>query len=80
VIEYALMVGAIVTAIAAFVQKDLMKAVIIGTGIEGLTLAYLFQQLLSPDVALTQAIITSTILPAIFVIAVYRTRRMQESA
>ena len=77
-IEYALMFGAIVTAIAALLTKDLMKAVIIGTGIEGLTIAYLFQEMLAPDVALTQAIITSTILPAIFVIAVYRTRRTEE--
>jgi energy-converting hydrogenase B subunit D len=77
-IEYALMAGAVVTAIAALFTKDLMKAVIIGTGIEGLAIAYLFQKLLSPDVALTQAIVTSTILPAIFVIVVYRTRRFEE--
>ena len=77
-IEYALMVAAIATALAALAFKDLMKAVIIGTGIEGLMVAYMFQRLLSPDVALTQAIVTSTILPAIFVIAVYRTGRTQE--
>jgi len=73
-IEYALMIGAVVTAIAALLTKDLMKAVIIGTGIEGMAVAFLFQQLLAPDVALTQAIVSSTILPAVFVIVVYRTR------
>jgi len=77
-IEYALMVGAIVTALAALFTKDLMKAVIIGTGIEGMAVAFLFQELLSPDVALTQAIICSTILPAIFIIVVYKTRRYEE--
>ncbi|MFC2162504.1 hydrogenase subunit MbhD domain-containing protein [Candidatus Altiarchaeota archaeon] len=77
-IEYALMIAAIITAIASLYPKDLMKSVIIGTGIEGITLALLFHRLLAPDVALTQAIIASTILPAIFVITVYKTRRMEE--
>jgi len=77
-IEYALMLGAIATAAAALLTKDLMKAVIIGTGIEGMAVAFLFQKLLAPDVALTQAVICSTILPAIFIIVVYRTRRTEE--
>ncbi|MFH1403592.1 MAG: hydrogenase subunit MbhD domain-containing protein [Candidatus Altiarchaeota archaeon] len=77
-IEYVLMFSAVIVAIASLLPKDLMKAVIIGTGIEGLALAFLFQKLLAPDVALTQAIICSTILPAIFVITVYKTRRFEE--
>jgi len=69
------MLGAVSTAILALIPKDLMKAVIIGTGIEGLALAFLFQKLLAPDVALTQAILCSTIIPGLFAITVYKTQR-----
>ncbi len=74
-IEYFLMVAAIVTAILSLWPKDLLKAVIIGTGIEGVALAFLFQQLLAPDVALTQAILASTVIPGLFAVTVLKTRR-----
>ena len=77
-IEYALMIAALLTAILSLMPKDLMKAVIIGTGIEGLALAFLFQQLLAADVALTQAILASTIIPGLFAIVVYKTQRIEE--
>lgn len=77
-LEYALMVGAVLTAIIALLPKDLMKAVIIGTGIEGVALAFLFQKLLASDVALTQAVLSSTIIPALFIIAVYKTQRYED--
>ncbi|MFH1056094.1 MAG: hydrogenase subunit MbhD domain-containing protein [Candidatus Altiarchaeota archaeon] len=77
-IEYVLMVSIIAIAAISLFPKDLMKAVIIGTGIEGLALAVLYQQLLASDVALTQAIIASTVLPGIFALAVYRTQRCEE--
>lgn len=77
-IEYVLMLAAVATAIASLYPKDLMKAVIIGTGIEGLALAALYQELLASDVALTQAVVAATVLPGIFAIAVYKTRRWEE--
>ncbi len=77
-IEYVLMASAVFVAAAALYPKDLLKAVIIGTGIEGLALAVLYQRLLAADVALTQAIIASTILPALFAIVVYKTERWEE--
>ena len=77
-IEYVLMLSAVLTALISLYPKDLLKAVIIGTGIEGLALAVLYQELLASDVALTQAVIASTVLPGIFAIAVWRTRRWEE--
>lgn len=76
-IEYALMVCALVVALASLLTRDLMKAVIIGTGIEGLALALLFQMLLAGDVALTQVVISSAIIPGLFAIAVYKTQRRE---
>jgi energy-converting hydrogenase B subunit D len=78
VIEYVLLLGAVLTAILALLPKDLMKAVIIGTGIEGVALAFIFQYLLAADVALTQAILSSTIIPGLFAITVYKTRRRED--
>ena len=77
-IEYVMMFCAVAIAALSLVPKDMMKAVIIGAGIEGLALAYLYQRLLSPDVALTQAIVSATVLPALFAIVVYKTRRWEE--
>lgn len=79
ILEYALMASAIVTAVLAMLPRDLMKAVIIGTGIEGVALAFLFQKLLAADVALTQAILASTILPGLFAITVYKTQRLEDA-
>jgi energy-converting hydrogenase B subunit D len=75
VIEYVLMFAAVATAVLSLWPKDLLKAVIIGTGVEGVALAFLFQRLLAPDVALTQAILASTVIPGLFAIAVYKTAR-----
>jgi energy-converting hydrogenase B subunit D len=48
------------------------------TGIPGASLAFLYQFLLAPDVALTQAIVGSAIVPVFFALAVLKTRRMEE--
>ena len=77
-IEYVLMFSAVVVALIALFTKDLLKAVIIGTGIQGLALAVLYQQLLASDVALTQAIIASTVMPGLFALVVYKTQRWEE--
>ena len=77
-IEYVLLLSAVFVAVLSLYPRDLMKAVIIGTGIEGLALAVLYQQMLAPDVALAQAIICSTILPSLFAIVVYKTQRWEE--
>jgi energy-converting hydrogenase B subunit D len=77
-IEYVMMLSAVAIAALSLHPKDLMKAIIIGTGIEGMALAFLYQRLLASDVALTQAIISATIVPALFVIVVYKTQRWED--
>ncbi|MBU0762844.1 MAG: DUF4040 domain-containing protein [Candidatus Altiarchaeota archaeon] len=77
-IEYILMGSAVFIAVASLYPKDLLKAVIIGTGIEGLALAVLYQELLASDVALTQAIVASTVMPALFALVVYKTQRYEK--
>jgi energy-converting hydrogenase B subunit D len=76
-IEYILMIIIVVGAIMAMVQRDLLKAAIL-TGVPGVGLAFLYQFLLAPDVALTQAIVGSAIIPVFFALAAYKTRRMEE--
>jgi energy-converting hydrogenase B subunit D len=76
-IEYILMIVAILGSLLALIQRDLLKAAIL-TGIPGAAIAFLYQYLLAPDVALTQAIVGSAIIPVFFALAAYKTRRMEE--
>ena len=76
-IEYILMIVTVLGAIIALTQRDLLKAAIL-TGIPGAAIAFLYQFLLAPDVALTQAIVGSAIIPVFFALAVKKTRRMEE--
>jgi len=77
-IEYVLMITTVLGAIIALMQRDLLKAAIL-TGIPGISIAFLYQFLLAPDVALTQAIVGSAIVPVFFALAVLRTRREEET-
>ena len=61
-IEYIVIFVAVLSAIIALLQNDLLKAAIL-TGISGFCVAFLFQILLAPDVALTQAIVEGAIVP-----------------
>lgn len=76
-IEYILMFIVVVGSILALMQRDLLKAAII-TGVPGAALAFLYQYLLAPDVALTQAIVGSAIVPVFIALAVYKTRRVED--
>ncbi len=76
-IEYILMIVTVFGAIIALIQRDLLKAAIL-TGIPGAAIAFLYQFLLAPDVALTQAIVGSAIIPVFIALAVKKTRRMEE--
>ncbi|MBO5840386.1 MAG: DUF4040 domain-containing protein [Methanobrevibacter sp.] len=73
-IEYIVIFVAVVSAIIALLQDDLLKAAIL-TGISGFCVAFLFQILLAPDVALTQAIVEGAIVPVFIALAVLKTRR-----
>ena len=76
-IEYIFMITTILGAVICLMQRDLLKAAIL-TGIRGASLAFLYQYLQAPDVALTQAIVGSAIVPVFFALAVLRTRRVEE--
>ena len=78
IITYALIIACIITPIISLALKGLYKVVIVGAGIEGLALAILFQRLLAPDVAITQAILGSALVAFIFFITVVKTRRREQ--
>jgi Predicted subunit of the Multisubunit Na+/H+ antiporter len=71
---YVLLVITVVSAILALIQSDLLKAAIL-TGFSGGALAVIFQILLAPDVALTQAIVGAAIVPVFIALAVKKTQR-----
>ena len=73
-LEFILCIIIVLSAILALVQKDLLKAAIL-TGFSGGALAVLFQILLAPDVALTQAIVGAAIIPVFIALAVKQTQR-----
>ena len=73
-LEFVLMIIIVVSAILALVQKDLLKAAIL-TGFAGGAIAVLFQVLLAPDVALTQALVGAVIVPVFIALAVKKTQR-----
>lgn len=77
IIEFAIMAVIVLSTILALMQKDLMKAVII-IGFQGLGLAFLYQRLLAADVAITQAILGSALIPGLMIVTILKTRRMQE--
>ena len=73
-LEFVLCLIIVLSAILALIQKDLLKAAIL-TGFAGAALALLFQVLLAPDVALTQAIVEGAIVPIFIALAVKKTQR-----
>ncbi len=77
IIEFVIMFVIVAASILALVQKDLMRAVII-IGFQGLGLALMYQRLLAADVAITQAILGSALIPGLMAITVIKTRRDQE--
>ncbi|WP_409200401.1 DUF4040 domain-containing protein [Methanobrevibacter sp. DSM 116169] len=72
--EYIFMIFAVISAILALIQQDLLKAAVL-TGISGACIALLFQILLAPDVALTQAIVGAAIVPVFMALAIKKTTR-----
>lgn len=73
-LEFVLCIIIVLSAILALIQKDLLKTAIL-TGFSGGALAVLFQILLAPDVALTQAIVGAAIIPVFIALAVMKTQR-----
>ena len=73
-LEIILCVIIVLSAILALIQKDLLKAAIL-TGFSAGAIALLFQVLLAPDVALTQAVVGAVIIPVFLALAVKKTQR-----
>ena len=73
-IEVILIIIAILSAILALIQRDLLKSAIL-SGVCGAVVAFLFQFLLAPDVALTQVIVGGAITPVFLALAVKKTQR-----
>lgn len=67
----------LIAAIAAFIYKDLMSAVIASCMVS-LIASILFYLLHAPDVAMAEASIGAALLTAVFIIALRRTRRYEE--
>ena len=76
-IEYVIMVIIVLGAIITLMQKDLLKAAVV-SGITGLCVAFLYEILLAPDVALTQAIVGAAIVPAFIALAVKKNKRTDD--
>jgi len=77
VIAYVMVIGIAIGAVAALLQKDLLRAAFL-SGAESIALAFLFQALLAPDLGLTQAIVATVLMPGIIIIGIFKTRRHEE--
>ena len=72
-VPLALYVFAILGAIVALMQKDLLKMAVL-TSVSGFAVAAIYQILLAPDVALTQAVVGAAIIPTLVGLSVLKTR------
>lgn len=72
-VPLALYVFAILGAIVALMQKDLLKMAVL-TSVSGFAVAAIYQVLLAPDVALTQAVVGAAIVPTLVGLSVLKTR------
>jgi len=77
ILVYVLVFIMLISAIAAYIFKDLVNAVI-ATGLMSLTTSILFYLLQAPDVAMAEAAVGAALVPAIFIIAIRRTGRYEE--
>lgn len=77
IIAYIMVIGITIGAVAALLQKDLLRAAFL-SGAESIALAFLFQALLAPDLGVTQAIVGTVLLPGLIILAIFKTRRTEE--
>ena len=72
-VPLALYIFAILGAIVCLMQKDLLKMAVL-TSVTGFTIAAIYQILLAPDVALTQAVVGAAIVPTLVGLSILKTR------
>lgn len=72
--DYILLFVVALAAIMAIVQENLYKSIVI-LGFESFSLAAIYHFLLATDVAVTQAILGSALIPGLFIVALYKTTK-----
>ncbi|AWX33079.1 MAG: DUF4040 domain-containing protein [Methanosphaera sp.] len=72
-VPFVLYILAILGAIVCLMQKDLLRMAIL-TSVTGFMLAAIYQVLLAPDVALTQAVVGAAIVPTLVALTILKTR------
>ena len=77
IIVSLLVLAMLVAAVAAFIYRDLLSAVI-ASCLVSLLASILFFFLQAPDVAMAEASIGAALVTAIFVIVIRRTKRYEE--
>lgn len=77
IILIIIIIVTLLAAILALVRTDLLEVAIL-SGITGLGIALMFQLLLAPDVALTQAIVGAGIIPVFLTLAIKKTTRVDD--
>lgn len=73
----ATLVMIVISSILAVVLRDLLGAAL-ALGAQGLLLALAFYLLQAPDVAIAQAGVGAALTTAIFLLAIWKTRRKEE--
>ena len=68
-----LFIVAILGAVVCLMQQDLLRMAVLSS-ITGFSIAAIYQILLAPDVALTQAVVGAAIVPTLVGISVLKTR------
>lgn len=76
-LDFALLIMLVVTAMAVVISKDLLYAVVL-FGIYSLMMAIAYAQLNAPDVALTEAVVGAGFSGLLFFAAISRTKRWEE--
>lgn len=77
-VPWILFIFAVLGAIVCVMQEDLLKMAVM-TSFTGFVLAALFQLLLAPDVALTQAVVGAAIVPTFVALTIMKTREKPQS-
>jgi uncharacterized MnhB-related membrane protein len=72
------LLGLVILTVVAIEMKDLLHAVIVLAAADAL-LALVFFMLAAPDIAITQVAVGAGLSTVIFVIAINKTRRMEEA-
>jgi len=77
VVDWLVCIAMVATAVAAMASRNLLSAAVL-VGVVSLFVSYLFLRMAAPDVAMTEAAIGAGLGTVIVLIAVRRTREVEE--